>query len=119
MIYLSCKLRKNSRPSVKVSSSGSEGHSYSKPDSTEDLPYMSLLRVKSYVGTKHSPAGVVLKFGEGVPAQVSSSSSDSDSKLQGPSQNSPRIASKRVADITKLRKNTIHFRLRKPLFILN
>ncbi|GBN41661.1 hypothetical protein AVEN_118155-1 [Araneus ventricosus] len=33
------------------------------------------------------------KFGEGAPAQVSSSSSDRGSKLRGPSQNIPRVAS--------------------------
>ncbi|GBM76070.1 hypothetical protein AVEN_167490-1 [Araneus ventricosus] len=37
----------------------------------------------------------------GVPAQVSSSSSDRGSKLRGPSQNSPRVASKRDVNITK------------------
>ncbi|GBO29930.1 hypothetical protein AVEN_134169-1 [Araneus ventricosus] len=47
-------------------------------------------------------AGVVLKFGEGVPTQVSSSSSDRDSKLRAPSQNSSRVASKRGLNITKL-----------------
>ncbi|GBM28655.1 hypothetical protein AVEN_629-1 [Araneus ventricosus] len=44
---------------------------------------------------------VAWKFGEGVPAQVSSSSSDRGSKLRGPSQNSPRVASKRDINITK------------------
>ncbi|GBN32152.1 hypothetical protein AVEN_136391-1, partial [Araneus ventricosus] len=47
-------------------------------------------------------AGVVRKFGEEVPAQVSSSSSDRGSKIRGPSQNSPRVASKRNVTITKL-----------------
>ncbi|GBM47353.1 hypothetical protein AVEN_94459-1 [Araneus ventricosus] len=46
----------------------------SKPDSTEDPPY--LFHVKSYIGVKHPPAGEVRKFGVAVPAQVSSSSSD-------------------------------------------
>ncbi|GBN78841.1 hypothetical protein AVEN_200166-1 [Araneus ventricosus] len=36
----------------------------------------------------------------GVPAQVSSSSSDRGSKLRGPSQNSPRVASERDVNIT-------------------
>ncbi|GBN30634.1 hypothetical protein AVEN_118870-1 [Araneus ventricosus] len=44
--------------------------------------------------------GVACKFGEGVPAQVSSSSSDRGSKLRGPSQNSPRVASKLDVNIT-------------------
>ncbi|GBM00491.1 hypothetical protein AVEN_111722-1 [Araneus ventricosus] len=37
-----------------------------------------------------------------MPAQVSSSSTDLGSKLRGPSQSSPRVASKRGVDITKL-----------------
>ncbi|GBN05870.1 Aspartyl/asparaginyl beta-hydroxylase [Araneus ventricosus] len=61
-----------------------------------------LLHVKSYVVVKRPPVGVAWKFGEGVPARVSSSSSDRGSKLRGPSQNSPRVASKRDINITKL-----------------
>ncbi|GBM48806.1 hypothetical protein AVEN_18747-1 [Araneus ventricosus] len=38
----------------------------------------------------------------GVTAQMSSSSSDRVSKFRGPSQNSPRVASKRDVNITKL-----------------
>ncbi|GBN66320.1 hypothetical protein AVEN_232579-1 [Araneus ventricosus] len=47
------------------------------------------------------PAGVPQKFGEGkwVLAQASSSSSDSGSELQGVSQNSSRVASKREKKI--------------------
>ncbi|GBN65780.1 hypothetical protein AVEN_17838-1 [Araneus ventricosus] len=60
------------------------------------------LHAKSYVAAKRSPAAVARKFGEGVPAQVSSSSSDRGSNLRGPSQNSPRVASKRDVNITKL-----------------
>ncbi|GBM47865.1 hypothetical protein AVEN_91848-1 [Araneus ventricosus] len=45
-----------------------------------------LLHAKSYVVAKRPPVGVAWKFGEGVPAQVSSSSSDHGSKLQGPSE---------------------------------
>ncbi|GBL80941.1 hypothetical protein AVEN_26345-1 [Araneus ventricosus] len=52
------------------------------------------------------PADVMRKFGEGVRAQVSSSSSDSGSKLRGPailsSQNSLRVVSKRAINIIKL-----------------
>ncbi|GBM71203.1 hypothetical protein AVEN_119927-1 [Araneus ventricosus] len=47
-------------------------------------------------------ADVLRKFGKRVPAQVSYSSSDSGSKLRGWFQNSPRVASKRDIDITKL-----------------
>ncbi|GBN13902.1 hypothetical protein AVEN_262505-1 [Araneus ventricosus] len=38
--------------------------------------------------------GVARKFGEGVPAHVSSSLSDRGSKLRGPYLNSPLVASK-------------------------
>ncbi|GBL90991.1 hypothetical protein AVEN_184387-1 [Araneus ventricosus] len=61
-----------------------------------------LLHAKSYVVAKRPPVGVAWKFGEGVPAQVSSSSSDLGSKLRGPSQNSHRVASKRDVNISKL-----------------
>ncbi|GBL80372.1 hypothetical protein AVEN_137701-1, partial [Araneus ventricosus] len=44
---------------------------------------------------KRTPADVVRKLGEGVPAQVSSSSPDRGSKLRSPSQNIPGIVSKR------------------------
>ncbi|GBM67437.1 hypothetical protein AVEN_265393-1 [Araneus ventricosus] len=47
-----------------------------------------------------SSGGVTRKFGEGVPAQVSSSSSDCGSKLRGPSLNSPRVAAKRDVYLT-------------------
>ncbi|GBM79985.1 hypothetical protein AVEN_47453-1 [Araneus ventricosus] len=40
-----------------------------------------LLHAKSYVVAKRPPVGVAWKFGEGVPAQVSSLSSDRGSKL--------------------------------------
>ncbi|GBM55721.1 hypothetical protein AVEN_196616-1 [Araneus ventricosus] len=61
-----------------------------------------LLHVKSYVEAKRPPVGVAWKFGEGVPVQVSSSSSDRGSKLRGPFQNSPRVDSKRYVNIIKL-----------------
>ncbi|GBN38559.1 hypothetical protein AVEN_9045-1 [Araneus ventricosus] len=53
----------------------------SKPESSRPSPLkirrvLGLLHVKSYVGVKRPPSGVVGKFGEGVPDQVSSSSSD-------------------------------------------
>ncbi|GBO17695.1 hypothetical protein AVEN_13973-1 [Araneus ventricosus] len=52
------------------------------------------------VVVKCSPADVARKFGEEVGAQMSTSSSDHDSKLRGPSQNSPRVALKQ--DVNKL-----------------
>ncbi|GBL98198.1 hypothetical protein AVEN_268283-1 [Araneus ventricosus] len=60
------------------------------------------LHAKSYVVAKRPPAGVAWKLGEGAPAQASSSSSDRSSKLRGPSQNSPRVASKRDVNVIKL-----------------
>ncbi|GBL84899.1 hypothetical protein AVEN_42175-1 [Araneus ventricosus] len=52
----------------------------------------------------------LVRFGSyerGVPVQVSSSSSDSDSKLRDPSPNSLRVASKRDVNITKLKQYQI------------
>ncbi|GBN52782.1 hypothetical protein AVEN_74879-1 [Araneus ventricosus] len=63
-------------------------------------PVWGLLHAKSYVVSKRPAIGVARKFGEGVPAQVSSSSSDRGSKLRGPCLNSPRVASKRDVNIT-------------------
>ncbi|GBL87168.1 hypothetical protein AVEN_270461-1 [Araneus ventricosus] len=61
-----------------------------------------LPHAKPYVVAKCPPAGVAWKFGEGVPDQVASSSSDHGSKLGSPSQNSPSVAPKRKVNITKL-----------------
>ncbi|GBM28606.1 hypothetical protein AVEN_72178-1 [Araneus ventricosus] len=58
------------------------------------------LHAKSYAVAKRPSVGVVWKFGDGVPAQTSPSSSDRGSKLRGPSLNSPRVASKRDVSIT-------------------
>ncbi|GBN19525.1 hypothetical protein AVEN_76265-1 [Araneus ventricosus] len=88
-------------PSGEVSALGPEG-SRLETDSTEDPPCMGPLHAKSYVETKRPPADVGRKFGEWMPAQVPSSSSDRGSKLRGLSQNSPRVASKRDVNITKL-----------------
>ncbi|GBM77934.1 hypothetical protein AVEN_35304-1 [Araneus ventricosus] len=76
----------------------------SKPDSTEDPPVWALLHVKSYLVAKRPPVGVAWKFGEGMSAHVSSSSSDHGSKLRCPSQNSPCVASERDVNITKTKK---------------
>ncbi|GBN83177.1 hypothetical protein AVEN_73548-1 [Araneus ventricosus] len=73
-------------PSGKVSASGS------KPESTEDLPCMWACCTLSYVGAKRLSADVIRKFGEGILAQASSSSTDWGLKLRGPSQSSPRVA---------------------------
>ncbi|GBN56255.1 hypothetical protein AVEN_213548-1 [Araneus ventricosus] len=67
---------------------------------------MSKRGTRFSIPSKQRPlAGVVRKFEEVVPAQVSSSSSDRGSKLRGPSQNSPRVASKRDVNKTKLNQN--------------
>ncbi|GBL85800.1 hypothetical protein AVEN_63142-1 [Araneus ventricosus] len=63
---------------------------------------LGLLLGKPIQRPERPPAGAVRKCGDGVPAQVSSSSSDRGSKLRGQSQNSPRVASKRDVNITKL-----------------
>ncbi|GBO08150.1 hypothetical protein AVEN_18877-1 [Araneus ventricosus] len=52
----------------------------SRPDSTEDPRVWCLLHDKSYVVAKRPPVGVAWKFEEGVPAQMSSSSSYRGSK---------------------------------------
>ncbi|GBN06566.1 hypothetical protein AVEN_9294-1 [Araneus ventricosus] len=73
----------------------------------------ALLHAKSYVVDKRPSFGVVRKFEEGVPAQVSSSSSDRGSKLESPSQIRPRVALKRDVNITKL--NSIYAEFRNEL----
>ncbi|GBN24777.1 hypothetical protein AVEN_11509-1 [Araneus ventricosus] len=72
----------------------------SKPDSTEDPLVWGPLHVISYVVAKRP--SICMEVWRGVPAQVSSSHSDHRSKFRGPSQNSPRVASKRDVNITKL-----------------
>ncbi|GBM71419.1 hypothetical protein AVEN_185725-1 [Araneus ventricosus] len=65
----------------------------SKPDSTEEPP-------RKRVWCTLNPSR---PFGERrATAQVSSSSSDRGSKVRGPSQNSPRVASKPDVVVTKL-----------------
>ncbi|GBL82671.1 hypothetical protein AVEN_263740-1 [Araneus ventricosus] len=82
-------------PSGKVSEPKAHG---SKLDSNED-PSCIGLHTNSYVGGQTSPlwCGSLEK---GVPAQASSS--DRGSKLRGPSQNSPRVASKWDVNMAKL-----------------
>ncbi|GBM01308.1 hypothetical protein AVEN_170356-1 [Araneus ventricosus] len=89
-------------PSGKVSASGPESFHVGNPIPLNIRRVLGLFRAKSYVGVKRPPSGVALKFGEGVPAQVSSLPSDRGSQLRGPSQNSPRVASKRDVNIPKL-----------------
>ncbi|GBL64297.1 hypothetical protein AVEN_79703-1 [Araneus ventricosus] len=56
----------------------------SKSDFAGSRRVLGLLHVKSRVVAKLPPVGVAWKFGEGVPAQVSSES-DRSLKLRGPS----------------------------------
>ncbi|GBO45636.1 hypothetical protein AVEN_202513-1, partial [Araneus ventricosus] len=48
----------------------------SEPDSRKICRVLGQLRVRSYIGAKRPPFGVVWELGEGVRAQVSSSSSE-------------------------------------------
>ncbi|GBM53120.1 hypothetical protein AVEN_130773-1 [Araneus ventricosus] len=89
--HIVCLLR---CPSGKVSALGPEGFHVRNPVPLKIRRVWGLLHVKSYVVVKRPPVGVAWKFGEGVPVQVSSSSSECGSKLRGPSQNSPLVASK-------------------------
>ncbi|GBL87192.1 hypothetical protein AVEN_270480-1 [Araneus ventricosus] len=60
-------------------------------------------RVKSYVVAKHPPAGVMHStYSATNRMEVSSKLFDCGSKLRDPSQSSPRVASEREVNITKL-----------------
>ncbi|GBN89572.1 hypothetical protein AVEN_185757-1 [Araneus ventricosus] len=64
----------------------------SKPDSTEDLPFMWAWSTQTLTSwAKRPPADVVRKFGEGMPSQAPFSTSVQEVRRK----NSPRIASKR------------------------
>ncbi|GBO37019.1 hypothetical protein AVEN_18994-1, partial [Araneus ventricosus] len=65
-------------PSGKVSD---EGFQVRNTIAMKIRQILGILDVKSYVGIKCPPADVLRKFGEGVKAQVPSSSSESSSKL--------------------------------------
>ncbi|GBN41229.1 hypothetical protein AVEN_53994-1 [Araneus ventricosus] len=78
-----------------------EGFQVRSPIQLKIRRALGLMHFKSYIGVKRPPTSVVRRFGEGVPDQVSSSSSDRDSKLRGPFQNSTRVSSKRDVNITK------------------
>ncbi|GBN61167.1 hypothetical protein AVEN_11214-1 [Araneus ventricosus] len=84
-------------PSGKVSAFVPEGFQARNPTLMKIRRLWGLLHTKSYIVTKRSSAGVAWKLGEG----VSSTSSDSGSKLRGPSQNSPHVASNRDVNKTK------------------
>ncbi|GBO23734.1 hypothetical protein AVEN_12481-1 [Araneus ventricosus] len=79
----------------KVSASGRRTRGF-RPDSTDICCICGSWCTPNLMSWPESPpAGVVRKFGERAPAQVSSSSYDCGSKLRGASQNSPRVASNR------------------------
>ncbi|GBN83198.1 hypothetical protein AVEN_203035-1 [Araneus ventricosus] len=67
------------------------------------------LKIRRVWGLLHAKScvGVVRKFGEGVLAQVSSSSSDHGLKLRGLSQIGPSVVSKRDVNITKLNQSSL------------
>ncbi|GBN92225.1 hypothetical protein AVEN_247087-1 [Araneus ventricosus] len=75
----------------------------SKPDSTGDTLCIWTRYTLNQTSWAKSPnVGVVRKLGVAVPAQVSSLPYDRNLKLRSLSQNSPRVASKRDFNITKL-----------------
>ncbi|GBM86837.1 hypothetical protein AVEN_225059-1 [Araneus ventricosus] len=75
----------------------------SKPDSTEDLQCIGpVARQIIRSGSNILPLVWCGSLERQVPARVSPSSSDHGLKLRGPSQNSPRVASKWDVNITKL-----------------
>ncbi|GBN65709.1 hypothetical protein AVEN_127698-1 [Araneus ventricosus] len=74
------------------------------PGSKPEEPPCKWIRCTPNPSGPNAPAGVVRKLGEGgLPAQVSSSVPDRGSKLQGPSQNSSRLASERDVNLTNLK----------------
>ncbi|GBM47857.1 hypothetical protein AVEN_275133-1 [Araneus ventricosus] len=80
----------------------------SQPDSTDDPPYMRPV-ARQIIRSGQPPSrwcDVEGWRGEGT-AQTSSSSSHRGSKLRVPSQNSPRVSTKRDVNITKTKKT--HF----------
>ncbi|GBM37110.1 hypothetical protein AVEN_103213-1 [Araneus ventricosus] len=79
-------------PSGKVPASELEGFRFGTLVHCKYVVYWAGCTLNHTYGVKCPPAGVMRKFGEGMPAQVSSSSSDRGSKLRGPAQNSPRVA---------------------------
>ncbi|GBO08868.1 hypothetical protein AVEN_184268-1 [Araneus ventricosus] len=82
-------------PSGKISASG--------PESTKEPACIGPVHANSYVGDQTSSRWCGSEVWRvGVPALVSSSSSDRSSKLRGSYQNSPRVASKRDVNIIKL-----------------
>ncbi|GBM76368.1 hypothetical protein AVEN_165972-1 [Araneus ventricosus] len=103
-LQTSAPLMRPKWPSGKVPALGLESPN-SKPDSIEDpscIVYWICFTLSHTYEVKRPPPSAVRKLDKGVPAQVSSSSSDRCSKLQSPSQNSPRVASKRDVNLSKL-----------------
>ncbi|GBM55794.1 hypothetical protein AVEN_109237-1 [Araneus ventricosus] len=90
------------RPSGKVAGLGPEGSRFETRFHRRSVLYWACCTLNHRHGSTRATAGVVRKFGEGVPAQVSFSSSGLGSKLRDLSQNSPRVALKWDTNITKL-----------------
>ncbi|GBN07974.1 hypothetical protein AVEN_123104-1 [Araneus ventricosus] len=67
----------------------------------------NVLHPKPYFAVERPPTGVLRKFGEGVPPQALSSSSDLSSKLPGSYQNSPRVSSKWDVNVTELNQTKL------------
>ncbi|GBO13886.1 hypothetical protein AVEN_207571-1 [Araneus ventricosus] len=74
-----------------------------KPDSTENTPFMWACCALNHTQWPNVlPLVWCGSLERRMPAHVPFSSSDRSSKLRGPSQNLPRVASKRDVYITKL-----------------
>ncbi|GBM66513.1 hypothetical protein AVEN_252276-1 [Araneus ventricosus] len=72
-------------PSGKLSASEPEGSRFETQFHCRSVMYWACGTLNHRSRVKRPPVGVVRKFGEGMPAQVSSSTSDRGSKLRGPS----------------------------------
>ncbi|GBM20526.1 Uncharacterized protein ZK1073.1 [Araneus ventricosus] len=99
--HILCQKRRPRWPSGKVSAQGLEGSKFETRLHCRSVVYGACCTPNHTQRAKSPPAGAVRKFGEGVPAQASSSPSCRGSKLRGPSQNRFRIASKQDVNVTK------------------
>ncbi|GBM40594.1 hypothetical protein AVEN_178574-1 [Araneus ventricosus] len=79
---------------VRLWLSGPEGVKVRNPIPLKVCCVWRLLHFKSILMVKHHPAGAYGSMERGLPAQLSSSSSDRGSRLRGSPQNIPRVASK-------------------------
>ncbi|GBM20848.1 hypothetical protein AVEN_224099-1 [Araneus ventricosus] len=79
-------------PSGKVSALGTEGSRFETRFHRRSAVYWAYSKLTQGLGDQTSSRWCDGEAWNGVPAQVSSSSSDQSSKLRGPSQNNPRVA---------------------------